>query len=130
MKTALLLMLSLNFSLAAGGEMPSASRDEIDHLLSYVHQSSCQFYRNGTWHSSEEARSHLNRKYAYLAGKGSIQTAEDFIAKAASASSISRQLYLVRCDSEAQIPSARWLADELVRYRVGIAQPAANPSRE
>jgi hypothetical protein len=130
MKTALMLMLSVNFSLAAAAGMPTASRDEIDHLLAYVDRSNCRFYRNGTWHNADEARSHLGRKFTYLAGKGSIQTAEDFIAKAASASSISRQPYLVSCDSEAQIPSARWLGDELARYRVGAAQSRVNDRHE
>ena len=100
----------------AAANAPRAE-DEINHLLDYAQQSGCQFDRNGTWHSAVEARDHLQKKYAYLVNKGWVNTAEDFIERAATKSSLSGRAYQVKCGNEAQKSTSGWLRDELKRYR-------------
>ena len=90
---------------------------EINHLLTFVHNSECTFFRNGSWHSSTEAAEHIKGKYGYVLKRGRIKSAEDFIALAASKSSISGKAYKVRC-GEQELTSASWLGEELRLYRL------------
>lgn len=96
---------------------PPIAQAEISYLLDFVEHSGCQFYRNGTWYDSKTARAHLQSKYEMLAGSGRIDSAEDFIDKAATSSSLSGQPYQVRCDGGEPIASSQWLRDVLSRYR-------------
>ena len=96
---------------------PSQTQTEITHLLEFVQQSDCQFNRNDTWYNSKEARHHLEKKYRYLVKRGLFGKAEDFIAGAASQSSISGRPYQIRCKDGKNISSNRWLSEELQRYR-------------
>jgi hypothetical protein len=89
---------------------------EIRHLLDYLSSSGCAFYRNGTWYPADRARAHLERKYDYLRERRLIGSAEDFIARAATQSSLSGEAYRVRCDTKV-VPSAAWLSAELTRLR-------------
>jgi hypothetical protein len=97
----------------------TAARTEIEHLLVFVAKSGCQFNRNGTWYSSPEASAHLAKKERYLEERGQIASAEDFIAKAATKSSVTGKPYTVRCGSEPTIASDAWLMAELRRSRQG-----------
>lgn len=92
------------------------SRQEVDALLDFVQGSGCQFIRNGSEYSSAQARQHLQKKRDYLMGKGWMKTAEDFIARAATGSSMSNKRYTVRCAGQER-PSAEWLGQELARLR-------------
>jgi hypothetical protein len=105
------------FSLAA---TPSAAaRSEIEHLLAFIAKSGFQFNRNNRWYDASEASAHLASKERYLEDRGQIASPEDFIAKAASKSSMTGKPYTVRCGSEPAIASAGWLMAELVRFRQG-----------
>jgi hypothetical protein len=120
MSARAILLASLVLAAPAPAAEPSAAaRAEIGHLLGYLAASGCRFYRNGSWYDSAEARDHLRKKYDHLAASGMIGTAEEFIARAASESSVSGQPYQVRCGSAAPVTSARWLEAELVRHRQG-----------
>ena len=101
---------------------------EINHLLIFIGSSQCEFFRNGTWHSGAEAADHIKGKYDYVLRRGRIKSTEDFIALAASKSSISGKAYKVRC-GEQELTSAGWLSAELGVYRNN--DPANNeaPSR-
>ena len=99
------------------------TRDEVVHLLDYLGRSGCQFNRNGTWYDAQKARAHLEEKYAYLQKRDLVPDAQAFITRAATASSMSGKAYEVRCGTAQPVPSARWLGDELQRYRA--AHPAA-----
>ena len=112
-------LLLLSGICRADGLSPVAQQ-EITHLFSYLGSSGCQFNRNGSWYDAGEAVDHINSKYQYLIGKDQISSAEDFIAKAASQSSMSGKPYLVRCKDAAPIESAGWFQDELVKYRQSI----------
>lgn len=113
--TALLLSATCTFALAAP-PAPSAT-DEIEHLIGHLKNSGCQFQRNGSWYDSAKAAEHLRGKYDYLLRKGWVVTAEDFINRAATESSMSHKPYQVRCAGKDAEASAPWLKAELKRYR-------------
>jgi len=103
--------------LAQAADSSPVVRDEIQHLLTYLEGSGCQFFRNGEWRGAVEAKDHLNQKYTYLLKKGLVRTAEDFIRLGATKSSVSGKPYQVRCKGTKPVPSAAWLSEELSRYR-------------
>lgn len=118
------LLAGLLLAAAAGAaSLPPTARSEIDGLLSRLAASDCQFKRNGSWHGAGEAQAHLRRKLDYLAGKGLVASAEQFIERAATQSSVSGQPYLVQCGSSPAVPSGKWLHSELQALR------AAAPGR-
>jgi hypothetical protein len=104
-------------SVPAWAQQDPRSRQEIAHLLDFVAQSGCQFYRNGSWHDSKAARDHLQEKYDYLQRRDLVPDTRAFIERAASQSSLSGKPYQVRCGNERPITSAQWLNAELERYR-------------
>ena len=87
---------------------------EVGHLLQYVEDSRCEFERNGSVYDSAEARSHIEKKYAYISSR--VSKTEDFIRYAATGSSMSGKEYHVTCDGKRQT-SSEWLHAELARYR-------------
>lgn len=115
--STLALSLSVFVQPALAAELSAPSKQEIEHLFSHLEQSGCQFQRNGTWHGSPDAASHLRQKYDYLRKKKLLGSAEDFIERAASQSSMSGKPYEVRCAPAAAVRSADWLGAELKRYR-------------
>jgi hypothetical protein len=112
----LALAILAAFALPAIAGVAPAVASEIDRLLDRLAGSQCEFYRNGTWYGAEAARRHLEKKYRYLADHGSIPSSEDFIRRAATASSASGEAYRVRCQGR-ELPSAAWLTRELERVR-------------
>lgn len=116
MRPLLILALLLPMVGNASG-LSAASAAEITHLLGYVSSSGCAFYRNGSWNSSLAAAEHMQNKYRYLLDRQQIADAEQFIARAATKSSITGKAYQVRCGTLAVLPSADFLAAELGRYR-------------
>jgi hypothetical protein len=105
----------------AGAGQSSTSQTEILYLLGFVERSGCQFYRNGSWYDSKKAQEHLRDKYNALAAKGQINTAEDFIEKIATTSSVTGQPYMVRCSDGIVVSANQWLRGELTRHRAGAA---------
>jgi len=84
---ALLVLLAARPALTA--EPPPAAKAEIQHLLDYLGNSGCQFFRNGTWHPAADARDHIQKKYTALRERNLVKTAEEFISRAAAESSTS-----------------------------------------
>lgn len=115
------VILALTLVQAARAAPSAQAQAEIDHLLGFVGSSGCEFYRNGSRYDSKRAQAHLRMKYQWLAGRDQIKTAEDFIEKAATRSSLSGEPYTVRCGGGAAITSNRWLRDELTRYRTPVS---------
>ena len=110
---AVLLVLSATVEAA-----PSAqAKREILGLMDALSTSSCEFQRNGTWHGRDEARKHLQRKYDYLLKKDLVATAEQFIERAASKSSLSGRAYQVRCPGQPAQPAATWFKTRLDALR-------------
>jgi hypothetical protein len=109
-----LLIATILFVSPAHSATPSpVAREEIDALLMRLKTSGCQFRRNGVWHSADEAQKHLQRKLDYLLKRGAVATAEQFIERAATQSSVTGQTYLVKCGGRPPVPSAEWLALQL-----------------
>lgn len=101
---------------AAWAAPPPSVQNEIEHLLRYLETSGCAFYRNGRWHDAPAARAHIEKKYDYLRKRDRVETTEAFIERAASQSSMSGEVYRVKCDG-AVTDSGAWLRAELRRYR-------------
>jgi hypothetical protein len=110
------LTMALNI-LPAGATPPSVAETEINYLLGLIEQSGCEFFRNGTWYDAQRAQAHLRAKYDALAAKSQIDTAEDFVEKAAASSSISGRPYQIRCGGGAPMTTRQWLTAALARYR-------------
>ncbi|MGH8631807.1 MAG: DUF5329 domain-containing protein [Burkholderiales bacterium] len=122
MKTLLAFLPALALPVVCWAAPSPIARAEIDHLLSHLAASGCEFYRNGRWHPASQAREHLQRKYEYLLKKDLVDTAEQFIERAASESSRSGEAYRVRCAGGAPVASGEWLTDALRRYRAASSR--------
>lgn len=96
---------------------PAPAQDEIAALLDHLSQSRCRFQRNGRWHGADEARAHLERKLRHLRKRIARPSAEQFIAHAATGSSLSGKPYQVRCTAAELTASADWFGAELRRLR-------------
>ena len=114
---ALALGLGLSSMPIAHAEPPKDVQIEVSFLLGYIEGSGCAFYRNGSWHDSRTAQSHIRDKYNYLAARNEINTTEEFIERAATESSLSGQAYAVKCNGGATLTSSQWLREELARFR-------------
>jgi len=112
---------------ATAAPLPQPARAEVDALLNRLQTSGCEFNRNGSWYAGAEAKAHLLKKLDYLEGKDMVQTAEQFIERGASGSSMSGKPYLVRCAGKAPVESAQWLKAELQQVRA--ARTASAPGR-
>ena len=102
---------------ATFAEPPAKVQAEIVYLLQHVEKSGCEFYRNGTWYDSKRASAHMNDKYQYFATKGQFNSAEEFIERAATASSSSGTRYQIKCAGSAPVDCNRWLREALAVYR-------------
>jgi hypothetical protein len=102
---------------AWAGDMTPAMQKEIAQLLDRIEASNCSFGRNGTWHPPADARKHLQMKIDYMVKRNMLASTEEFISKAATASSVSGEAYQIRCGGAAPMPSATWLTAELKRIR-------------
>jgi hypothetical protein len=98
--------------------VPSADvQTEVEYLLQHIEDSGCEFYRNGTWYNGRRARSHLYEKYQYLVAHDEINSADDFIERAATRSSVIGIAYQIRCSGGEPVDSKSWLLDALAAYR-------------
>ncbi len=113
MKNFVLCVLAIGI-LFSGANSHAADNEEINYLLTYLANSGCTFIRNGDAHEAKKSRDHLEMKYNYA--KRRIKTAEDFINKIASKSSLSRKPYEVQC-GDVSIPSKQWLENALSAHR-------------
>jgi allantoicase len=104
-------------AIASAAELSSAAQKEITQLLERIETSNCSFSRNGTWYPGAEARKHLQMKLDYMVKRNMLGSTEEFISKAATASSVSGEAYQIRCGTQAPVASAAWLNAELKRIR-------------
>jgi hypothetical protein len=112
-RLALMGLLALS---AVQAEPPVDAQVEINYLLARVAGSGCDFYRNGSWYDANRAERHLRFKYQSLRARNLIGTADDFIEKGATRSSVSGLVYAIRCpgaDGSARGAMAAGTAREL-----------------
>ena len=98
---------------SASGSDENAAR-EIDHLLDFVSSSGCTFIRNGKAHDPAQAADHLRMKYRRA--HRYVDSAETFIDRIASESSLSGRPYRVSCDGHEET-TKMWLQRALADYR-------------
>ena len=113
-------MRLLLISIAASFFVPvlaaaDVTETEVEYLVSAVGESNCTFIRNGKRHSAEDAEDHLRMKYRR--GKRYAPTAEKFIERLASASSMSKKPYYIECEGQEAVLSGDWLMARLSDYR-------------
>jgi len=113
----LVLALTLAQVANAGPTPTPTAVGEVEYLLDFVGTSGCDFYRNGVRYDSGAAKAHLRYKYDALVGHGQIRTADDFIEKAATKSSLTGIAYKVRCAGGPELSSNQWLRDALALHR-------------
>jgi len=90
------------------------TEQEIQHLFEFIGQSDCIFIRNNTEYPAKEARDHMQTKYDYA--RRWVGSAEQFIERIATKSSISGNRYQVRCQGKL-LYTDNWLKQELEHYR-------------
>lgn len=120
MNTRTILAMVMSLTTASGNVAAAPSdtaRREIALLIGALDGSSCRFQRNGTWHNAAEARAHLQRKYDYLLKKDKVDTAEQFIERAASRSSMSGESYRITCPGQPEQSAASWFGARLQALR-------------
>lgn len=111
MRATLILLL---FPLSVSADVSQEQKPEVQHLLDFVRNSSCEMIRNGSHHNGEKAASHIQSKYNYYRSK--IRTTEDFIEYSATKSMMSGKYYHVKCN-ETELKTKDWLLDELKKFR-------------
>jgi len=124
MITPLLTLALLALSGIASAQAPSATTArEIASLFAALEASGCEFNRNGAWYDASKASKHLQRKYDYLVKKHAVGSAETFIARAASESSMTGRAYQVRCPRKEAVESRAWFQNQLLEYRKANGYP-------
>ncbi|WP_367344627.1 DUF5329 domain-containing protein [Stenotrophomonas bentonitica] len=120
MSTRLILTIAAALIAVVGNATAAPSetaRREIASLIGALDGSTCRFQRNGSWHDAAEARAHLQRKYDYLLKKDKVDTAEQFIERAASRSSMSGKPYRIACPGQPEQTAASWFGARLQALR-------------
>ena len=115
--------LSVLLLASAQAAPPPVAAGEIDRLIAAMGASGCDFERNGRWYPAKQAEEHLRRKYEWLRRRDLVASAEQFIERAGTQSSMSGRAYRVRCAGRPVVPSAEWLRARLREMR----QPRSNP---
>ncbi|GAB3366037.1 YfeK family protein [Lysobacter rhizosphaerae] len=118
------LLAGLLLSLPAFSAPPPTAAREIDQLIAALGGSGCDFQRNGSWYPAAKAEEHLRRKYEWLREHDKVATAEQFIERAGTQSSMSGRAYSVRCPGKPVVDSAAWLRARLLEMRKANPSPA------
>lgn len=116
-RRAVAVLLGALLALSSAAARAAAGNPEIDYLLNWVGASACTFVRNGSDYSASEAAAHLSMKTA-RAGRR-VKTAEVFIDRVASGSSLSGKPYRVRCPDSPEQTARAWLTKALAAHRSG-----------
>ena len=112
------LLLALQAAGAATPPTPAPTpAHEIEQLIASLGASGCDFQRNGSWHPAKNAEDHLRRKYEWLRERDLAATAEQFIERAGTKSSMSGRAYQVRCPGRPVVSSEAWLRARLQELR-------------
>ena len=107
--------LALLLAIAPALVRADEAATEINFLLAAIGQSKCVFIRNGKEYDAKDAEAHLRMKYSR--GKRYAPTAEKFIERLASKSSMSRKPYYIECPGDEAMPTGDWLTGLLDDYR-------------
>lgn len=114
---ALTIAVAASMAATATAAPTAKAQREIDALIAGLGSSGCEFERNGSWYDAKAARDHLQTKYDYLRKRNMADTAELFIERGATKSSMSGKAYHVRCQGKAAETSERWFKQRLQALR-------------
>jgi len=109
------LAVCIALCIMAAGARANTASEEIGYLIESIGQSGCAFVRNGKNHSAPDAADHLRMKYRR--GKAYANSAEQFISRLASKSSMSGKPYYMKCDGEETQKTGEWLTERLEAFR-------------
>ncbi len=110
-----LILLSMLLSGVVNADVPVMQRQEVEHLLAFIKNSGCILDRNGTDYPAKKGLQHIKKKYDYF--RDDIKNTEDFIALAATKSTMSGEYYKVKCTGKKIVTTQHWLLSELKKYR-------------
>src|SRR4249919_774641 len=126
MKTLLQISLALFLGFMASAVMakaPLSETQKIESLITSIETlKGAVFIRNGSEYSAEQAAHHLRMKWDKAGSR--VKTAEDFIDKCASESSMSGQKYQIRFANGKTVDSGDYFREELKK----ISPPAPKAS--
>lgn len=111
----ILAVVFILFSNSINADIPPDQKLEIEYLLNFVKNSSCEINRNGKNHEGNKAVSHIKKKYDYF--KDDIKTTEQFVELSATKSTMSGKYYMVKCGDSKPFRTKEWLLKELKNYR-------------
>ncbi|HEO64588.1 MAG TPA: hypothetical protein ENI73_01840 [Spirochaetes bacterium] len=107
-----LLLVVLIFIASVSWSKTMTEKDKIQTLLNRIEESKYIFIRNGKEYSAQKAREHLEMKYNRMRKK--IKTANDFIDRLATKSSLSGKPYLMKNPANGKKTLLRiWLKAQL-----------------
>ena len=110
-----ILALVLVFTASAHGQQ-DLERAKIDYLIDSIAQlHDAVFIRNGTEYTSAQAADHLRLKLRNAGAR--VRTAEDFIARCATGSSVSGEKYRIRFADGRVVDNAVFLRQKLAEFR-------------
>ena len=110
-----LVILAAVFLGSANADVSKEQQLEVEHLMKFLKNSSCEINRNGRFHKGDEAVSHIKKKYGYF--RDEINTTEEFIEYTATKSTMSGKYYRVKCSDGEEFKTKDWLLNELKSYR-------------
>ncbi len=120
----LLLLPALSVSLCFA-TADTTARAEIESLLAWVEvQEGAVFVRNGKEHTPAEAVEHLRLKWKHQ--EKHVRTAEDFILRCATRSSVTGRPYRIRFADGSERSSESVLREELRKIRKRASIPDSN----
>lgn len=108
-----LILIALLLSNTLQGQ--TSIDEEVRLLIDGVAQSGCLFERNGKSYEAGDAADHLSLKFKR--GKKYAKTAENFIDRLASKSSLSGKPYHIVCPGREKMTSGDWLHQKLTSLR-------------
>jgi len=108
-----LILIALLLSNTLQGQ--TSVDEEVRLLIDGVAQSGCLFERNGKSYEAGDAADHLSLKFKR--GKKYAKTAENFIDRLASKSSLSGKPYHIACPGREKMTSGDWLHQKLTSLR-------------
>jgi hypothetical protein len=101
--------------LALASPVSADTSSEIEYLLGAIGSSECTFVRNGKRYAATKAEEHLRMKYER--GRRYADSAENFIERLASKSSMTRRVYMIECPGEEPERTGEWLTKRLEGFR-------------